>query len=83
MRNPMITGVLSLLASEAMLFQSWPLLFWLAFFFLLNIVYFSLFEERSLGKRFGKNYQDYKKNVPLWIPRLKPWIPPDEILFVL
>ncbi len=75
-RNPMITSVLYLLASEALLFQSWPILFWLILFFLLNNIYFPFFEERSLEKRFGENYLIYKKHVPRWIPRLSPWDPP-------
>jgi protein-S-isoprenylcysteine O-methyltransferase Ste14 len=77
-RNPMITGVLFMLASEAILFQSWPILFWLMFFFLLNQLYFPIFEERSLEKRFGKDYLQYKKHVPRWIPRLTPWEPPEK-----
>jgi protein-S-isoprenylcysteine O-methyltransferase Ste14 len=32
-------------------------------------------EEPGLEKRFGSEYIDYKKNVPRWIPRLKPFIP--------
>ena len=75
-RNPMIAGVLFLLTSEAMLFQSWPIFFWLTFFFFLNQIYFPLFEERSLEKRFGMDYLQYKKHVPRWIPRLTPWTPP-------
>ena len=74
-RNPMITGVIYLLASEALLFQSWPIFYWLIFFFLLNNIYFPFFEERSLEKRFGTDYLEYKKHVPRWIPRITPWIP--------
>jgi len=77
-RNPMITSVLLMLAAEALLFQSWPIFFWLIFFFLLNTLYFSFFEERSLEKRFGSNYLEYKKYVPRWIPRLTPWNSPGK-----
>jgi len=77
-RNPMITGVLFMLASEALLFQSRPIFFWLLFFFLLNILYFPLFEEKSLEKRFGADYLEYKKHVPRWIPSLTPWNPPER-----
>ena len=77
-RNPMITSVLLMLAAEALLFQSWPIFFWLIFFFLLNTIYFPFFEERSLEKRFGSNYLEYKKYVPRWIPRLTPWNSPEK-----
>ena len=77
-RNPMISGVLFLLTSEAMLFQSWPIFFWLTIFFFLNQIYFPLFEERSLEKRFGNDYLQYKKHVPRWVPRLTPWASPEK-----
>ena len=32
-------------------------------------------EEPGLEKRFGAEYVEYKRNVPRWIPRLKPWRP--------
>jgi protein-S-isoprenylcysteine O-methyltransferase Ste14 len=44
-------------------------------FFLINNLYFLLFEEPNLERRFGKDYQDYKKKVPRWIPNLKPYQP--------
>ena len=32
-----------------------------------------LSEEPGLSKRFGEAYAIYKRHVPRWIPRLKPW----------
>jgi protein-S-isoprenylcysteine O-methyltransferase Ste14 len=77
-RNPMITGVLLLLLAEALLLQSLPIFLWLTFFLLLNNIYFPLFEERLLEKRFAADYLEYKKHVPRWIPRLTPWNPPGK-----
>ena len=77
-RNPMITSVLLMLVAEVLLFQSWPIFFWMIFFYLANVLYFPLFEERSLEKRFGEDYRIYKKHVPRWIPRLTPWPPPEK-----
>ena len=74
-RNPMITGVLLMLLAEAMLLQSWPIALWMAVFFIGNAVYFPLVEEKGLEKRFAHDYRLYKKNVPRWIPRMRPWIP--------
>ncbi len=74
-RNPMITGVLFLLAGESLLFSSWLLFFWMLLFFLANLIYLPFFEEKSLLRRFGKDYQDYKEHVPRWIPRLIPYCP--------
>lgn len=72
-RNPMISGGLAILLAEALFFGSLPLLGWFGFFLLLNSIYFPMFEERSLEKRFGEEYVRYKRNVPRWIPRLTPW----------
>ena len=72
-RNPMISGVSLILAGEAILFGSHYLLIWLIVFFLINHTYFVLVEEPGLTKRFGKEYEIYKQNVPRWLPRLTPW----------
>lgn len=74
-RNPMITGVLFLIAAEALLFGSWPLMVWMCVFFLGNAIYFPLLEEKGLAERFGPAYGVYKKHVPRWLPRRHPWTP--------
>ena len=80
MRNPMITGVLSVIIGETLVFHSWNLFIWTGFFFVLNNVYFFFKEEPDLVKRFGENYILYKKNVGRWIPRIKPWDLPNDKL---
>ena len=77
-RNPMITSVLFMLLAEALLLQSSLIAGWMVLFFLVNSVYFLLFEEKSLRKKFGNDYFEYSKNVPRWIPRLRPWHQPDK-----
>ena len=72
-RNPMISGVSLILAGEAILFRSYNLLAWLIVFLLINHIYFVLVEEPGLAKRFGEEYEIYKRNVPRWLPRLTPW----------
>lgn len=72
-RNPMITGVLLILAAEALLWRSWALALGGAVFFLGNVLYFPLVEEPGLVKRFGDDYREYAANVPRWIPRRRPW----------
>ena len=72
-RNPMITGVLLMLAAEALMWRSWALAVWGIVFFLGNALYFALVEEPGLVKRFGDDYREYAANVPRWIPRRRPW----------
>lgn len=77
-RNPMISSVLIMLTALSVLFQSCALLGWLGVFFLLNSLYFPLFEEKDLDARFTDDYRAYKANVPRWLPRLTPWSPPER-----
>ncbi|HEV7389215.1 MAG TPA: isoprenylcysteine carboxylmethyltransferase family protein [Gemmatimonadaceae bacterium] len=72
-RNPMITGVLTMLIGESLLFGSPVLAFWTATFFLINVLYFFILEEPGLERRFGDEYRRYKSAVPRWIPRRTPW----------
>jgi protein-S-isoprenylcysteine O-methyltransferase Ste14 len=72
-RNPMITGVVLMLSAEAMLFHSWPIAAWTVIFFVGNLIYFPLSEERGLEARFGDEYRVYRAQVPRWFPRLRPW----------
>jgi protein-S-isoprenylcysteine O-methyltransferase Ste14 len=74
-RNPMITAVLAVLLGEAALFGSPGLLIWFVLFLGINWVYFVVYEEPGLERRFGEEYRAYRRNVPRWIPRRTPWTP--------
>lgn len=74
-RNPMISGVLSVLAGEVALSGSLGLLLWFGGFFAANAVWFPLVEEPGLRSRFGAQYDAYRANVPRWIPRRRGWDP--------
>ena len=65
----------AVLVGEAALFGSPWLLIWSAAFLAVNCVYFSIYEEPGLERRFGEEYRLYKRNVPRWIPRRTPWAP--------
>jgi protein-S-isoprenylcysteine O-methyltransferase Ste14 len=69
-RNPMITGVGSILTGEALATGSWRLGVWTLIFVALNHIHFLLFEEPGLERRFGEPYLQYKRTVPRWIPRV-------------
>jgi protein-S-isoprenylcysteine O-methyltransferase Ste14 len=72
-RNPMITGLCSVLLGEALLAASLPLLGLFALGVIINVIYIPLSEEPGLARRFGDDYLTYKRNVPRWVPRLTPW----------
>jgi protein-S-isoprenylcysteine O-methyltransferase Ste14 len=71
-RNPMLTGVFVLLFGLGVLLRSISLIFILTpLFILLNVWELKAVEERELERRLGKDYVEYKKRVPMFIPRLK------------
>jgi len=72
-RNPMILGVLTVLVGESITILSQKILIWAIVFFMFNNLFFVLFEEPNLKKKFGDQYVQYKKSVPRWIPNLKPF----------
>lgn len=69
-RNPMITGVLFILLSEAIILNTINIFYWMLIFFLINCVYFKLCEEKRLEHDFGQEYIEYRNKVPMWFPRL-------------
>jgi protein-S-isoprenylcysteine O-methyltransferase Ste14 len=72
-RNPMITGVGSMLAGEMLYFHSARIGAWLLLFVAINHAYFLLLEEPGLEVRFGEEYERYRLNVPRWLPRRTGW----------
>ena len=78
-RNPMILGVLTVLIGESVAILSYRILIWAACFFVINTIWFLVFEEPNLEKKFGDEYRKYKKNVPRWVPRLRPFKPDSDL----
>lgn len=68
-RNPMIGGACLVLLGESLVFRSEAIGTYLFIFFVLNSMYFKFIEEPALEKRFGQNYQEYKKKTPMWLPK--------------
>ena len=75
-RNPMISGVISILFGLTLILNSFCHLAWAILFSVANMIYMPLSEEPGLEQRFGNDYRLYQQNVPRWIPRLQPWEPP-------
>lgn len=72
-RNPMILGVLTVLLGEALGFRSRNILIWAGAFFVINTIYFIVYEEPNLEERFGDEYREYRKHVWRWVPQFKPY----------
>jgi protein-S-isoprenylcysteine O-methyltransferase Ste14 len=72
-RNPMYVAVLSLIFGQGLLFGSvrvleYGLIVWLAFH-----IFVLAYEEPTLRRKFGDEYNEFCANVRRWLPRLKPW----------
>lgn len=71
-RNPMLLGVFIILFGFGILFKSISGAFiFTPLFILLSVLWLKAIEEKELKMRFGKEYIEYKKKVPMFIPRLK------------
>ena len=74
-RNPMMTAVFCLQLGTAALLASPWLLAWFAVFCTAVLVAVPVIEEPHLLKRFGADYEAYRRQVPHWIPRVTAWKP--------
>jgi protein-S-isoprenylcysteine O-methyltransferase Ste14 len=71
-RNPMLTGMFVLLFGLGVLLRSISLVsIFTPLFILFNVWELKAVEERELERRLGKDYVEYKKKVPMFIPWLK------------
>lgn len=71
-RNPMYVGVVSILVGEVVHFQSLRLASYVFIVWLFFHVFVLLYEEPTLRQKFGLSYEEYLKDVPRWIPKLRP-----------
>jgi protein-S-isoprenylcysteine O-methyltransferase Ste14 len=71
-RNPMISGVFCVICGEAIALRSVAIGLWAAAFFVINHAYFVVFEEPGLVKRFGDEYEEYRRHVPRWSSGRQP-----------
>ena len=74
-RNPMYLAVASTIVGQALLLWQ-PILLGYAAVFLAAVASFvHWYEEPTLGRRFGAQYEAYRRAVPAWRPRRHPWEP--------
>jgi protein-S-isoprenylcysteine O-methyltransferase Ste14 len=69
-RNPLLAGLLLMLASAAVGTASWRIALAAASACLAAHLWVVLIEERRLQARFGVAYAEYLRRVPRWLPRL-------------
>lgn len=69
-RNPMYIGAGIAVAGAALFYQSLAVLGYVAVFFLITHLFVIGYEEPTLRRTFGQQYDVYRENVGRWWPRL-------------
>jgi protein-S-isoprenylcysteine O-methyltransferase Ste14 len=72
-RNPMYVAVVAVILGQAVLFGDWRLIVYGALVWLACHIFIVAYEEPTLERTFGREYQAFRASVPRWIPRITPW----------
>jgi len=74
-RNPMYLAVLSVIIGQALIFWRPSLLAYAAVVAVAFVAFVRWYEEPVLADRYGAHYTAYRRAVPGWWPRRRPWKP--------
>jgi len=72
-RNPMYLAVVATILGQAMLLGQPVLVLWAALVTAAVASFVHLYEEPTLSRRYGAEYDEYREAVPRWLPRARPW----------
>ena len=72
-RNPMYLAVGATIVGQGLLIGRPILLLYAAVFAVVVLAFVRGYEEPTLARQFGVEYEDYRRAVPGWWPRLRPW----------
>jgi protein-S-isoprenylcysteine O-methyltransferase Ste14 len=68
-RNPMLLGMFIFMLGLGILFGSLSFIFiFTPLFIVINVFYIKAIEEKEMEKKFGAEYLEYKKRVPMFFP---------------
>ena len=74
-RNPMYLAVAAVIVGQALVLGRPVLIAYAALFGTAVWAFVRRYEEPTLARRFGADYDAYRRAVPGWWPRLRPWRP--------
>src|SRR5918994_7370194 len=77
-RNPMYVAILAAIVGQASLLGQLGVLLYAAALWLISAGFVRWYEEPTLTRRFGVDYEAYRRAVPAWWPRLRPWKPSER-----
>ena len=74
-RNPMYVALEAVIVGQALLLGQRRLLGYAVIAAIPPALFVRLYEEPKLAASFGEQYEQYRRNVPRWLPRMRPWQP--------
>ncbi len=74
-RNPMYLAVTATIVGQTLLLGRLKLLLYAAVFMAVVVAFVRGYEEPSLTRKYGERYAAYRRAVPGWWPRRRPWKP--------
>ena len=74
-RNPMYLAIGVIIVGQALLLGRPQLLAYAAVFAAVVVTFVRSYEEPTLARRYGADYEAYRRAVPGWWPRRTPWRP--------
>src|SRR5262249_25109001 len=77
-RNPMYLAVAAIIVGQALVLGRPILLAYAAVFGAVVGAFVHWYEEPTLSRQYGEQYESYRRAVPAWWPRLKPWRPSSD-----
>ncbi|MDX8500141.1 isoprenylcysteine carboxylmethyltransferase family protein [Mesorhizobium sp. VK4C] len=72
-RNPMYVAVLSIILGQVLIFSSGAVFVYGLIAAAAMISFVKVYEEPTLSRRYGAEYETYRRAVPGWLPRITPW----------
>jgi protein-S-isoprenylcysteine O-methyltransferase Ste14 len=72
-RNPMYLAVEAVVVGQALVLGSAILLVYAALLGAAFVAFVRWHEEPTLMRRYGQEYEAYRRHVPGWLPRARPW----------
>jgi len=72
-RNPIYVAVLAIIAGQGLVLGDVVVLAYAVVVWICCHLFVVAYEEPTLRRTFGREYEIYYENVPRWIPGLRPW----------
>jgi protein-S-isoprenylcysteine O-methyltransferase Ste14 len=72
-RNPMYLAVVAAITGQALALGQPVLLAYAAVIWITTAAFVRWYEEPALARQFGAQYEAYRRAVPAWRPRARPW----------